>query len=83
VYGKKEKSPVTEFKRRNGFERLDFPRYYVPLTRRGSLAIRYELYRAIAERVPETVLTLILTARAAIYRRRLNCGKKFNSKATL
>ena len=35
VYGKKENSPVTEFKKRNGFERLCFPRYYVPLTAVG------------------------------------------------
>ena len=80
VYGKKEKSMVTEFKRRNGFKRLDFPRYYVALTRMGSLAIRYELYRGIAQFVPETVLTLFLTMRAAIYRRGLNFRRTVNSK---
>lgn len=71
VYGKKQNSPVTEFKRRNGFERLDFPRYYVPLTRRGSVAIRYGLYRGMNELVPETIMEFFLTTRAAIYRRRL------------
>ena len=83
VYGNKEKSSVTEYKRRNGFARMNFPRYYVPLTRRGSLAIRYELYRGITQLVPETILTLFLTARAAIYRRRLNCGRRPNSKTSL
>lgn len=83
VYGNKEGSPVTEYKRRNGFKRLDFPRYYVPLTRIGSFAIRYELYRGIAELVPETILTLFLNTRAAIYRRRLNFLRKANSKAGL
>ena len=83
VYGNKEKSPVTEFKRRNGFKRLDFPRYYVPLTRRGSLAIRYGLYRGIAQLMPETIVTMFLTTRAAIYRYRLNCSRNFNSKTSL
>jgi hypothetical protein len=72
VYGKKENSPVTEFKRRNGFERLDFPRYYVPLTRRGSIAIRYGLYRGLNQLVPETIVEFFLGIRAAIYRRRWN-----------
>jgi len=80
VYGKKENSPVTEFKRRNGFERLDFPRYYVPLTRRGSFAIRYRLYRGINEVVPEAIVTLFLTMRAAMYRHGLNCRRMFNNK---
>ena len=83
VYGKKENSPVTEFKRRNGFERLDFPRYYVPLTRRGSFAIRYRLYRGINEVVPEAIVTFFLTTRAAIYRYGLNCRRTLNNKTKL
>jgi hypothetical protein len=83
VYGNKESSPVTEFKRRNGFERLDFPRYYVPLTRRGAFAIRYRLYRGITEVVPETFVTLFLTTRAAIYRHGLKCTRMFNNKTNL
>jgi len=70
VYGKKENSPVTEFKRRNGFERLNFPRYYVPLNRRGALAIRCGLHLGLAQLVPEVVTELFLSTRAAIYRRR-------------
>jgi hypothetical protein len=83
VYGKKENSSVTEFKRRNGFERLDFPRYYVPLTRRGSFAIRYGLYRELTQVVPEAMVNLFLTTRAAIYRHRFNCSRRFSSKTTL
>jgi hypothetical protein len=81
VYGKKENSAITEFKRRNGFERLDFPRYYVPLTRRGSLAIRYRLYRGLTHYVPEAMIRLFLTTRAAIYCRRLDCRRNLQTKA--
>ena len=69
VYGKKENSPVTEFKRRNGFDRLSFPRYYIPLTAVGALAIRCRLHRGLAQLVPEKVTSLFLAARSAIYRR--------------
>ena len=69
VYGKKKNSPVTEFKRRNGFERLNFPRYYVPLTGVGALAIRCGLHRGLAPLVPEKITSLFLATRAAIYRR--------------
>jgi hypothetical protein len=70
VYGKKENSPVTEFKRRNGFERLNFPRYYVPLTKTGALAVRCGLHLGLAQIIPEGLTNLYLSARAAIYRRR-------------
>jgi hypothetical protein len=80
VYGNKEKSPVTEYKRRNGFKRFEFPRYYVPLTQRGSLAIRYRLHRGITQLVPEVIITLFLTTRAAIYRHGLNFRRTLNSK---
>jgi hypothetical protein len=71
VYGRKENSPVTEFKRRNGFERLQFPRYYIPLTTLGSVAIRYGLHRGLAQMMPEKVTDWLLAKRAAMYRRRL------------
>lgn len=70
VYGKKENSQVTEFKRRNGFVRVNFPRYYVPLTLRGALAIHCGLHRGLAQLVPEVITDLFLATRAAIYRRR-------------
>lgn len=70
VYGRKENSPVTEFKRRNGFERMNFPRYYVPLTRKGALAIRFGLHRGPAHLLPERITSAFLATRAAFYRRR-------------
>src|SRR5208337_3805227 len=35
TYGNKTNSPLREFKHRNGFEEIRFPRFYVPLTLRG------------------------------------------------
>jgi hypothetical protein len=81
VYGKKENSPVTEFKRRNGFERLSFPRYYVPLTGVGALTIRCGLHRGLAQLVPGKVTSLFLAARAAIYRRQFRLQEGLHKTA--
>ncbi|MGA2555236.1 MAG: hypothetical protein ABSG04_03075 [Verrucomicrobiota bacterium] len=79
VYGKKEHSPLIEFKKRNGFERLDFPCYYVPLTRVGALAIRFGLHRGLAQLMPEKVTNLFLAMRTAFYRRRFRLRGGINA----
>ena len=70
VYGRKENSPVTEFKKRNGFERLRFPRYYVPVSRLGQIAIHCGLHKELAQILPEKIIDWFLKTRAACYRRR-------------
>jgi hypothetical protein len=41
-----------DFKRSNGFQRFDLPRYFVPLTRKGKLALKLGLHRGWKEAVP-------------------------------
>src|SRR6266478_4058590 len=41
-----------DFKRSNGFQRFDLPRYFVPLTRKGELALKLGLHRGWKEAVP-------------------------------
>ena len=64
------KSSLTEFKRRNGFEKVLVPRYYVPLTRKGHLALRMGLHRGLAQRLPKPVLSELLKIRSMWYGRR-------------
>lgn len=52
VYGKKSHSSLTEYKRSNGFVRMDLPRYYVPLTRKGALALHLGLHKSQKDRLP-------------------------------
>lgn len=66
--GKKENS-LTEFKHRNGFEEIKYPRYFVPLTARGRLALSLGLHRGIQRHVPAPVTNLFLKLRGAYYRR--------------
>ena len=75
LYGNKRQSSLLEFKRRNGFEQIDFPRYFVPMTLRGRVFVGLSLYRGITGLVPEPVLQAVLEFRAW-------CNKIVASKAT-
>jgi hypothetical protein len=70
VYGKKQHSSLTDFKERNGFQKIDVPRYYVPLTRLGELAIRLGLHKKLADRFPEPMLAKLRELRSAWYKRK-------------
>lgn len=63
IYGNKKDSSLVEFKRRNGFEQIDFPRYYVPLTIKGRLFTALKLYRGAVGLLPAPVLKILLKAR--------------------
>lgn len=69
-YGKKEHDGLRDFKERNGFRRVDSPRYYVPLTAMGWAAFRLGLHHSISERIPETVASRLRDLRAAWYAQR-------------
>ena len=68
-YGKKEDS-LSHFKEVNGFQRVDIPRYYVPLTPLGRMALRMGFHHRIADRVPESVAEKLRDIRRAYYERR-------------
>jgi len=74
VYGKysygnkRTDNPLTEFKRRNGFEKIDIPRYYVPLTVKGRISIAFQLHRGLLELLPGSVISPLLAARRIWYR---------------
>jgi len=53
VYGGNETSSLTEFKRRNGFEPVRYPRYYVPLTATGTLVMRLKLHHGVVQLLPK------------------------------
>jgi hypothetical protein len=68
AYGNKANSSLAEFKRRHGFEQINFPRYYVPLTLTGRLAVRFKLYRGLKEMLPEKAINFLVNTRAKFYR---------------
>lgn len=56
TYGRKQHDSLAAFKESNGFRRIDVPRYFVPLTARGTLALKLGLHRPFAQRIPESLL---------------------------
>jgi hypothetical protein len=62
-YGNKGATGLTRFKRRNRFERIIFPRYFVPLTRKGELALALKLHLGFADLLPRRVTRLLLKIR--------------------
>jgi hypothetical protein len=69
--GNKQRDSLIEFKERNGFQRIDLPRYYVPMTRKGWVAFRLGLHKRFADHIPEPVLTKLRELRNAWYNRKL------------
>jgi hypothetical protein len=69
-YGKKLRDSLADFKERNGFQRIEVPRYYVPLTPLGHAALRLGLHRRLAEHVPESIAAKLRELREAWYNRR-------------
>jgi hypothetical protein len=55
AHGKRERDSVSDFKTNCGFERVDVPRYYVPLTALGHAALRLGLHHRFRDRIPESV----------------------------
>jgi len=70
VYGRKGEDTLSDFKRHNAFEKIDLPRYYVPLTRRGRLALALRLHNGIVERLPQWLVVRLLEARSKWNERR-------------
>lgn len=74
IYGNKKDSSLVEFKRRNGFEQLNYPRYYVPLTLKGRIYVALRLYRGAVGLLPGPVLNLLLKIRDQFYARKEKAG---------
>jgi hypothetical protein len=70
AYGKKSKSSLSDFKERNGFKRIDVPRYCVPLTPWGAMAIRLGLHHRLSEHIPESLAAKLRDLRARWYVRK-------------
>lgn len=52
TYGRKGKDSLTEFKRSNGFQKIERLIYYVPLSIRGRVGLSLGLHHGLSERIP-------------------------------
>ena len=79
VYAMWARGSLGEFKRHNGFMRLDLPRYYVPLNKRGRVALALGLHRHPIDRIPETVVPVLRDLRSRFYALRYRAALPENS----
>lgn len=69
VYDENENSSLTEFKRENGFVRMNVPRYYIPLTPKGHLSLKLGLHKRLRDRIPRRLRSLLIALRKTWYSR--------------
>jgi hypothetical protein len=69
-YGKKQRDSLSDFKERNGFQRIEVPRYYVPLTLLGKTAFRLGLHHKLVEHIPESIAGRLRRLRESWYARK-------------
>jgi hypothetical protein len=67
LYGKKSDHSLIDFKKRNGFEKVQIPRYYIPLTLAGKMAIKLKLHRQLIELMPSFSIDLLMKIRSKLY----------------
>jgi hypothetical protein len=74
-YGGQTKSPLTEFKRRNGFEKMSYPRYFIALTVKGAIVLKLGLHCGLSGLLPENLRAFARAVRSRLFeaakRRRL------------
>jgi hypothetical protein len=71
-YGKKQGDALADFKRHNGFQKIELPRYYVPVTTLGRMVLRLGLHHGVVAWIPEPVAALYRKIRKHWYERRIS-----------
>jgi len=79
-YGKKQADGLADFKRHNGFQKIEVPRYYVPLTLAGRLALRLNLHHGFSELVPEPIAATYRKIRKQWYGKKVASAKNAEQK---
>jgi hypothetical protein len=69
-YGKKQQDSLADFKRHNGFQKVELPRYYIPLTSAGRIALLLGLHHSAADWIPDSVAASYRKVRSFWYMRR-------------
>lgn len=67
AYGDLGAGGLDDFKRNNGFSRMDLPRYYIPLNWVGKLAMGLNLHRGLSAILPERLAIILKEIRRKCY----------------
>ncbi len=80
AYGRKGRDSLADFKKNNGFAQFDIPRYFVPLTPLGRLALTLGLHRSWIDRVPGSIWLKFRALRASWYNRTARIPTKLSQE---
>jgi hypothetical protein len=69
VYAEWSEGTLGDFKQQNGFERIELPRYFIPLTLRGTVGLKLGLHHGLAGLIPTTLRRYLVAVRNTWYRR--------------
>ena len=67
AYGDWNQTSLVDFKRHCGFEEMKVPRYYVPLSRKGKLALHFGLHRGLKRSISPKIVNLFKNVRRNWY----------------
>jgi hypothetical protein len=76
TYGSKQWDGIMKFKQVNGFQRIDLPRYYVPLTYFGRAAFHLGWHHRFVDRLPESFVGRFRRLRNDWYNRKFQSKKE-------
>jgi hypothetical protein len=63
IYGDWNQTSLVDFKRHCGFEEMKVPRYYVPLSLKGKLALQFGLHRGLKHSISPKIVDLVKNVR--------------------
>ena len=68
AYGDWDDTGLGDYKRRNGFSRMDLPRYYIPLNWTGAIALKLGLHKPFSKLLPASFLPFLRDLRRRWYK---------------
>jgi hypothetical protein len=69
-YGNLGSDSLMKFKRYNGFESIILPRYFIPLTLKGYLALKLGLHKGVVGILPNKLTRILIQTRNSWYNRK-------------
>ncbi|MBI9099857.1 MAG: hypothetical protein JEY91_15360 [Spirochaetaceae bacterium] len=63
VYAKWPRGSLADFKRHNGFKKVNLPVFYIPLTLIGKIALKLNLQNGIRKLIPDSVKNIVIIIR--------------------
>ncbi|HET7104302.1 MAG TPA: hypothetical protein VFI20_09465 [Terracidiphilus sp.] len=77
-YGKRDKDSVSDFKERNAFQRVDVPRYFIPLTPLGLVAFKLGLHKRLSDRIPARMVEQLRSMRRSWFDKQMQSAPEGN-----